>query len=144
MVDGRAELTEEVKRLMREDYPAYVAQVGADDTYWMLQDNRVQTRWKPLDDPALRQMEEWTYPYTCYTGQYDTAFISGSEADAADKRIAAIHGEMLPQLLLAPTQEDFEALWEQYVARREEAGLALLLEESTRQMDAAKVRLGLT
>lgn len=89
-------------------------------------------------------MEEWTYPYTCYTGQYDTAFISGSEADAADKRIAAIHGEMLPQLLLAPTQEDFEALWEQYVARREEAGLALLLEESTRQMDAAKVRLGLT
>lgn len=28
MVNGRAELTEEVKRLMREDYPAYVAQVG--------------------------------------------------------------------------------------------------------------------
>ena len=144
MVDGRAELTEEVKRLMREDYPAYVAQVGADDTYWMLQDNRMQARWKPLDDPALRQMEEWTYPYTCYTGQYDTAFVSGSEADAADKRIAAIHGEMLPQLLLAPAPEDFEALWQQYVSRREEAGLALLLEEGTRQMNEAKARLGLS
>ena len=144
MVDGRAELTEEVKRLMREDYPAYVAQVGADDTYWMLQDNRMQARWKPLDDPALRQMEEWTYPYTVYTGQYDVSFTPGSEADAADKRLTAIHGEMLPQLLLAPTQEEFEWQWELYISLRESNGLELVLEESTRQMNEAKARLGLS
>lgn len=143
MVNGRAELTEEVKRLMREDYPAYVSRVGANDSYWMLQDNRMQAAWKPLDDPALLQMEEWTYPYTCYTGQYDIFYVSGSQEDAADRRIAAIHGEMLPQLLLAPSQEAFEELWEQYVSRREEAGLSLLLEEGTRQMNEAKTRLNL-
>ncbi len=143
MVDGRAELTEEVKRLMREDYPAYVAQVGANDSYWMLQDNRMQAKWKPLDDPPLRQMEEWTYPYTCYTGQYDTFFTPNSEADAANKRVAAIHGEMLPQLLLAPSEEEFEWQWEQYVSLREISGLELVLEESTRQMNEAKARLGL-
>lgn len=143
MVDGRAELTEEVKRLMREDYPAYVAQVGADDTYWMLQDNRMQARWKPLDDPALLQMEEWTYPYTVYTGQYDTSFEPGSEAAAADARITAIHGQLLPQLLLAPTPEEFEWQWELYVSLRESSGLDLVLEESTRQMNEAKARLGL-
>lgn len=51
---------------------------------------------------------------------------------------------MLPQLLLAPTPEDFEVLWAQYVSRREEAGLELLLEESTRQMNEAKAKLGLS
>lgn len=82
--------------------------------------------------------------HTCYTGQYGAAFVSGSEADTADKRIAAIHGEMLPQLLPAPTPEDFETLWAQYVSRWAEAGLALLLEEGTRQTNEAKARLGLT
>lgn len=143
MVDGRAVLTPETARLMEEDYQAYVAQVGADDTYWMLQDNLIQSQWKPLLAPVLRQMEEWTYPYTCYTGQYDTAFAPGSDVALADQKITAIHGEMLPQLLLAPTQEEFDALWAQYVARREEAGLDLVLTESTRQMCEAKEKLGL-
>ena len=36
MVNGRAVLTEETQTLMNEDYQAYVAQVGANDSYWML------------------------------------------------------------------------------------------------------------
>ena len=88
-------------------------------------------------------MEEWTYPYTVYTGQYDVAFTPGSAADAADKKITAIHGDMLPQLLLAPSQEAFEELWDLYVRLREDNGLELVLEESTRQMNGAKARLGL-
>ena len=143
MVDGRAVLTEETARLLNEDNAAYVAQVGANDSYWMLQDNLMQSRWKLLDEPVIRQMEEWTYPYTIYTGQYDTSFAPGSEADVADRRITAIHGEMLPRLLLAPSEESFEELWDMYVHLREINGLELVLEEGTRQMEAAKVRLGL-
>lgn len=143
MENGRAVLTEETARLLNGDNAVYLAQVGANDAYWMLQDNRMQSQWMPLDDPVLRQMEEWTYPYTCYTSQYDVAFAPGSEADAADKRITAIHAEMLPRLLLASTQEEFEWQWDLYVYLREINGLELVLEESTRQMNAAKVRLGL-
>ena len=120
-----------------------MAQIGANDSYWMLQDNLMQSRWKPLDEPVIRQMEEWTFPYTVYTGQYDTSFAPGSEADAANSRITAIHGEMLPRLLLAESEEEFESLWELYVYLRETNGLDLMLEESTRQMEAAKARLGL-
>lgn len=144
MSDGRVEFTEEVKRLMREDYPAYVAQIGADNNYWMLQNNRMQSEWEPLDDPALRQMEEWTYPYTCYTGQYDSDFIPGSKADEANNNLSAIHGEMLPKLLLAPNEKAFNELWEQYISRRENAGLALVLDERTQQMNRAKAKLGLS
>ena len=104
----------------------------------------MQAKWKPLDDPALRQMEEWTYPYTCYTGQYNTMFIPDSKAEAANQRIYAIHGEMLPKLLLAEDEETFEALWLQYVKERKEAGIETVLEESTRQMREAKAKLGLS
>lgn len=143
MEDGRAVLTEETQQLMLNDYVEYVRQVGANDTYWMLQDNRMQSEWKPQDDEMLRQMEEWTYPYVCYTGQYDVFFASDSEVNTAQEKIEEIHGQMLPQLLLAPTEEEFEQLWDEYVTCREENGLSMVLQESTRQMQASKEKLGI-
>ena len=143
MENGRAVLTEETQQLMLNDYQEYVRRIGANDTYWMLQDNRMQSEWMPQEDEILRQMEEWTYPYVCYTGQYDVLFASDSETDIAQKRIESIHGQMLPQLLLAPTEEEFERLWDEYVTLRKESGLDMVIEESTRQMQAAKEKLGL-
>lgn len=144
MVDGRAVLTEETRELLYGDYQTYLKEVGGNDAYWMLMDNLMQSEWDSLDEPALLQMAEWTYPYLCYTGQYDVSFTPGTEVCAAEQRIEAIHGEMLPKLLLAPTEEDFELLWDEYVSRREQAGLSLVLEESTRQMNEAKEKLGLS
>lgn len=143
MENGRAVLSADTEALLTGDYQRYVSEIGANDTYWMLQDNRMQAQWKPLDEPVLRQMEEWTYPYVCYTGQYDPLFESGSEEDIANQKIMAIHGEMLPRLLLAPSEEEFEALWQQYVAAREDCNLAAVLAESTRQMTEAKEKLHL-
>lgn len=143
MEDGKAVLTEETERLMKQDYQAYEDQIGANDTYWMLQDNRMQVQWKPRDEEVLMQMEEWTYPYVCYTGQYDADFEAGSAAYLADREIRHIHGRMLPQLLLASSEEEFEELWESYIRQREEAGIGLVLEENTKQMLEAKERLGI-
>lgn len=142
MENGRVELTPEVKRLMLEDYPAYVAQIGADNSYWMLQDNRMMNTWLPEPEPVIRQMRDWAQPYTVFTGEYDRNFVTGSPADIAYQKIMAIHGKMLPKLLLAPTEEDFDALWQEYVTAREKSGLALVIAEHTRQMEAAKVKLG--
>lgn len=109
----------------------------------MLQNNRMQAAWMPLNEPVLQQMEEWTYPYTVYTGQYDVSFTPGSAANAADKKITALHGKMLPRLLLAESEEEFEFLWDLYVYLREVNSLDLVVEESTTQMIEAKARLGL-
>lgn len=51
---------------------------------------------------------------------------------------------MLPKLLLAPNEKAFNELWEQYISRRENAGLALVLDERTQQMNRAKAKLGLS
>ncbi|MGN0991490.1 MAG: extracellular solute-binding protein [Candidatus Ventricola sp.] len=143
MTDSRAVLSDRTRQLLNEDYAAYVREVGANDTYWMLQDNRMQDEWMPLDEPQILQMKQWTYPYVCYTAQYDAYFELGSEADIADKKISVIHGQMLPRLLLAPSEEEFERLWAEYVKSREDSGLVAVLEERTRQMMAAKEKLGM-
>ena len=106
--------------------------------------NVSQDRWMPPDIPPIVQMEEWARPYTFYSGQYDVDFTPGTEADTAYRRIGAIHGEMLPKLLLASSEEEFEALWITYVQRREDSGLELVLEESTKQMIASKAKLGIS
>ena len=144
MSDGHAVLTEETRRLLCEDHLEYVQKVGANDTYWMFQDNRMQSEWMPEDIPPIADMEDWARPFTVYTSQYDVDFAPGSKAAAARQKIETIHGEMLPQLLLAPSQEEFERLWDIYVQRRKDSGLELLLEESTTQMNAAKARLGIS
>ncbi len=142
MENGKAVLTPETARLMREDYAAYVSQVGADNSYWMLQDNRMMDQWAPEPEPVLRQMRDWARPYTVFTGQYDHNFVTGSPADIAYQKLMAIHGRMLPQLLLAPTEEAFDELWDQYVQARKDCGLELVIAEHTRQMEQAKRKLG--
>ena len=144
MENGRAVWTEETQKLLGGDRLKYVETVGADNSYWMLQDNRIQDMWTPSGIPPLVQMREWARPYTFYSGQYDVNFTPGTEAYAAYQRLAAIHGEMLPKLLLAPSEEEFEKLWDIYVQRRIENGLELVLDESTKQMTDAKSRLGIS
>lgn len=141
--EGQVVLTPATRQLYENDYNRYLKEVGGNDAYWMLQDNRMQTQWRPESDPALAQMEEWTYPYTVYTGQYDTAYQPGSELDLIDRSLDALHGEMLPRLLLAPTEEEFDRLWAEYCALRQQNGLELLLAENTRQMTVAKQKLGI-
>lgn len=144
MVDGRAVLTEDTQRLLSDNYLGYLETVGANDAYWMLQDNRIQDRWMPKDIQPLAEMKEWARPFTVYTNQYDVYFTPGSEANIAKGKIDTIHGEMLPLFILAPSEEEFEWLWDLYVQRREESGLELMLEESTAKMNEAKARLGIS
>ncbi|MCM1055773.1 MAG: hypothetical protein NC394_09675 [Bacteroides sp.] len=137
-------LTEDVQGLLGGDRLKYLETVGANDTYWMLQDNRIQDRWMPADIPPLVQMKDWAQPYTVYTGQYDVSFSPETDVYSAYQRIEALRGKMLPKLLLASSEEEFEELWSGYVREREEKGLKSVLEESTAQMNTLKSRLGIS
>ncbi len=141
MKNGRAELKPDVKTLMDADYGAYVSEIGANNSYWMLQDNAMQAEWMPEAEPVIRQMQEWSYQYTRYTGQYEVVFAEGSQADTALDAIEQIHGDMLPLLLLAPTREEFDRLWDEYQNRRAQAGIGVVITESDAQMRINKRRL---
>lgn len=144
-VDGKIVLKEDVKELLNRDRGEYDKLYAADNSYWMFQDNVMQMQWKweTEEDSPVAQLERWTMPYTEYLGQYETSFDVNTKAGNCDKRIKELWGRTLPKLLLASSEEEFDSIFAEFVEEREEAGFSIMMEESTKQMNEAKVRLGL-
>ncbi len=143
MVDGKPVLKQEVKELLDTDRVAYDRLYGADNAYWMLQDNVMQLKWKQESSPAIAQLEEWTRQYVVYNGQYDIALPAGSREAEEDDKITKLWSETLPRLLLAPSEEEFDAILEEFTKEREALGFSEVMEKKTEYMQIAKERLGI-
>ena len=143
MVDGKPVLKEEVRELLDTDRASYDRIYGADDAYWMLQDNVMQMQWKQEVSPAVAQLEEWTRQYVVYNGQADVVLPAGLPESAADDKITKLWSETLPRLLLASTEEEFDEILEKFVAEREALGFDEMMQKKTEYMKAAKEKLGM-
>ncbi len=143
MVDGKPVLREEVAQILSTDRATYDALYGADNAYWMLQNNVMQLQWGIGLEEPLRQMEEWTYPYAAYLGQYDVSIKEDSELGRINSAHRKLWGETQRALLLAPTEEKFDRILLDYIVKRQELGYNKLMAEETRQMNENKVKLGL-
>jgi len=143
MVDGKPVVKEEIRNLLNTDRAQYDALYGADNAYWMLQDNARQLQWSQPPTEPNGQLEEWTYPYSHYLAQYETSYDSNTEAGNADSNIKKLWGKTLPKLLLAPTEEEFDAIFASFVEEREALGYQLVRDESKKMIQDAKERLGM-
>ena len=143
MVDGKPVLKEEVKELLASDRIAYDKLYGADDAYWMFQDNTMQAQWEQESIPAIQQLKDWSKKYPTYDGQYDISLPSESENAKADEQITRLWSVTLPQLLLASSEEEFDIILEAFVTQREALGYESVMEEKTELMIEAKKKLGI-
>lgn len=141
MVDGVPVVREEVRKLLDTDRAAYDKLYGADDAYWMLQDNVMQQQWIQEKSPAEQILIDWSCKYAVYNGQYDT-YLPAEYSEAAN-RITRLWSETLPALLIAPTEEAFDAILTDFVEKRAEWGYETVLEQETLYMIEAKEKLGL-
>lgn len=142
LVDGEYVVKPEVQKLLDTDRVEYDRLYGASDTYWMLQNTAMQLAWRQQPAEYLRQLEEWTYPYTHYLGQYELTFKVDTEAGNNYNKIKKLWSKTLPQLLLAPSEEAFDRILDEYVASREQMGYQTVVEEAQRQIADAKQKLG--
>lgn len=143
MVDGQAVLKEEVKQLLNSDRAAYDRLYGADNAYWMLQNNVMQIKWNLELEEPLKQMAEWTYPYTQYLGQYDIVIPDSAALAAKKSQLDELWGKTLNKLLLAESDEAFDRILEEYLIEREAIGYTEVNKEMTRLMNENKKKLGL-
>lgn len=143
MVDGKPVVKEEVGQLLNTDRSTYDKLYGADDAYWMLQDNVMQLQWKQEPAPPMKQLIEWSTKYAVYNGQYDALLEPESEAAVIDDKITKLWSKTLPRLLLAPTEAEFDVILQDFVEEREALGFQKVLEEKTKDMKEAKERLGI-
>lgn len=143
IVDGNYVLKPEVQELLNTDRYTYDQIYGADDAYWMLQNNVMQDQWLMETDPLLQSLREWTKPYTIYTSQYDIVFEAVSSYAQIDKKIKLEWGKTLPLLLLSKSNEEFDTIYKNYIDKIYNLGFEQLMEECTKVMQESKHKLGM-
>ena len=143
MVDGVPTMKQEVRDLLQSDRTAYDKQYGADACYWMLQDNAMALSWAVPTPEPLGQMERWTYPYTISTSEYNLTLPADTEEADIKSKIENEWGVVLPKLLLAPSEEEFDKILADFVAKREAWGNDKLIAKETELMNSNKEKLGL-
>ena len=142
VVEGKYVVKPEVRQLLNTDRVRYDTLYGADNAYWMLQNTAMQLKWREISEEYLRQTEEWTYPYTHYMGQYEVNYRADTEAGNCYKKIKKLWSEVLQQLLLAPSEEEFDRILEEYIAEREALGYDIVVQEASEQIQESKKKLG--
>ncbi len=143
VIDGEVVIKDEVKKLLSTDRQTYDSIYGADNQYWMLQNNVMQLKWGIGLEEPLCQMAEWTYPYATYLGQYDVSIKEDSELGRINSANRNLWGRTLPKLLLASSNEEFDEILSAYMEERNALGYEKLMEEETRQMQENKEKLGI-
>lgn len=141
-VDGKPVVKEEVNAVLNSDRAEYDRRYGADDTYWMLQDDVLQLQWKQEMAEPFRQVSEWSYPYAVYNGQYDSFLPYGSKEAFAENKIIALWSQTLPKLLLAESEERFDEIFADFLEQREACGFEEVQAVKTELMRQAKEKLG--
>ncbi len=143
VVDGKEVVKPQVQQLLDTDRAAYDAIYGADDAYWMFQDNVMQLKWRQDDPGPTDQLEKWTYPYATYTGVYDVILPADTEDAYTNARIEKLWSQALQNLLLAGSDEEFDEVLSDFVADREALGFKQLQEKRYQYVESAKEKLGI-
>lgn len=144
MVDGKPVVKQEVKDLLKSDRAAYDRKYGADNTFWMFQDLAMQAQWSEGPQEPLKQLEEWTYPYTEFISQYEGLNPAvGTEEEVINLKARRLFGETLPKLLLAGSDSEFDQIYNKFLEDRNALGYDKVVAVKQTMMDDNKAKLGL-
>ncbi|HCL02464.1 MAG TPA: ABC transporter substrate-binding protein [Lachnoclostridium phytofermentans] len=142
-VNGKETMKPEVKEILTSDRSAYDKQYGADSCYWMFQDNAMSLKWAVETPEPLGQMERWTYPYVISVSQYDVSLAADSDEFDIQSKVDNEWGVVLPRLLLAKTEAEFDTIWDAFIQKRKDFGIDTVLATKTEMMKEAKLKLGI-
>ena len=142
-VDGKPVVKAEVQELLNSNRAEYDRIYGADDTYWMMQNDVIQLQWKQEEPEAVAQLKNWSLPYAVYNGQYDSFLLLDSQEAYIDAKITSLWSETLPKLLMAESEEKFDEIFAQFLEKRDASGYEALQLEKNKLMKQAKEKLGI-
>lgn len=120
MVDGEPVIKEEVKKLKNDDMGEFKNQYNTYNEYWMFAKTKNLIKWEPAPIAPFDQYNEWGEGKSAFYGEYDNV-EPPADSDEAEigVKIQNKWGEVLPQLLKAESDGDFDEIWanfEQYKA----------------------------
>lgn len=134
-------ISDNAKNLLKNDVNAYINEIGANNTYWFLQNDVLQSKFDVILDESLKQMQDWSLKYTVDVSPYEIVFPPNSDSHIINNQIKTLWGEILPKLLMSETENEFDTLLNEYIEKRDILGFDILQAEKTKQYQINKLRL---
>lgn len=142
--NGIPELTPEVKALDMNDKNKQETDIGVQFTYWMLMDTAWQAQWGVEYAPSLGQPQLWTRPYVHSFAAYDGLTLPvGSDESLIYEDIQRRWGKVLPQLIRAESEAEFDKIAAEFNKYKADKGIAKVIDAQTKLMDINKAKLGM-
>lgn len=118
-IDGKDQFLPDVVKLLNTDRTAFDQKYGASYTYWMLMDTNMNLQWAPPGVDPQKQMADWTKGKSISMSEFGNLDPpSTSEEGVAGSKNARNWGKLLPKLLLAKSDADFDNMWNSYIEDR--------------------------
>jgi putative aldouronate transport system substrate-binding protein len=145
MENGKETWLPEVNACNLKDPNTFSHKYGADNNFWMFMDSPMfVARWDaPLQEP-LKQLEDWTKGKVVSYAAYDSINPAGDSPEGlAFSKIQAEWGRILPKLLLAKSDAEFDQLWKDYQAKKTKFGYDKVQAYQIQKIKANKAKLGM-
>lgn len=142
-IDGRDQLLPDMIDLLQKDYTKFTNDIGAVDTYWLMRNPVIVNKWRPEYPDYIKQMIEWTRDKVDTTqGLYDSI---DPPADIDEgiilQKIKRLWGRVLPELIMAESDEVFDTIWAEFIAERDALGFETVQAYRQMQLNDNKAKL---
>lgn len=138
-----AQMESQWRSLLQTDRKIYDQEYGADATYWMFSNMKYSSKGRTEKFEPVAQLKRWTYPYVFNPTPYQIILESGSQEAIVQEKIDREWGEVLPQLLLADSEKEFNKIWFDFIQKRNVWGVSQVLRKKTELMNDVKAKMEL-
>ena len=145
VIDGKEQFLPEISELLVKDKTTFDNTIGGQNggAYQLLNFIKSKTWEAPQVEPA-KQPWDWTLDKTVCEPQFDDLIpLPSSEEGIIDTKISNKWGAVLPKLILAKSSEEFDTLFNQFVADRSAAGYDKVMAYWQKRYEENKVKLGI-
>jgi putative aldouronate transport system substrate-binding protein len=141
-VNGKKSFLPEFMYLERDDKEKHKTIFG--DGYWIVNRPDLTDPWYPAPTAPLAQPIEWTLGKLISTAQYNNIDPpADGDLGVIKTKIDQEFGRLLPKLILASSDAEFDKLTSAFLKFKKDTGEAQLLAYQQLQVDKNKQRLGI-
>ncbi|RCX08495.1 carbohydrate ABC transporter substrate-binding protein (CUT1 family) [Anaerobacterium chartisolvens] len=143
-IDGKDQMLPDVIKLMNSDRGEYDRKYGAEKTYWMLTDELAILKWKPPFEEPIKQNAEWGFGKAISYAAYDDIEPpADSDEGIILKQVKDKRALLLPKLILANSEEEFDKLVNEYQKMKNDIKYDKVISYSQQKIDEHKEALGI-
>ncbi|MFE4712932.1 MULTISPECIES: extracellular solute-binding protein [Paenibacillus] len=123
-IDGKDQFKPEVLELLNKDRSSFDKQYGSSFTFWMLMNTNITQQWTNPTVEPFKQLEDWTRGKTKSASAFEGIDPTGNSPEGIiGSKIKSLRAKTLPKLLMAPSDAEFDKIWNDYLEKQQKEGL---------------------